>query len=107
MSKPRTYTIAEMATQSGLSVRALRFYEERGLLSPSRVRHRRIYSEEDRLQLADILRWRLQGFAISEMKDALRDGGFSKEAIAAQIEHLRRQRDELDKAIAELMQATH
>lgn len=105
MRKPRTYTIAEMAKRSSLTLRTLRFYESRGLLSPTRVGQTRIYSEDDCLRLADLARWRSQGFTIAEMKDALRDGGFSKETIAAQIQHLRRQCDEIDNAIAELMQA--
>jgi len=83
MHKPRTYTIAEMAERSGQTLRTLRFYEQIGLLSPSRVGQTRIYSEDDCLKLADVLRWRSQGFALSEMKDALRNGGFSKETIAA------------------------
>ncbi len=105
MRESQTYTIAEMAERSGLTLRTLRFYEQIGLLSPSRVGQRRIYSQEECLKLAEILRWRSQGFALSEIKDALRHAGFSKETIAAQIQHLRRQRDEIDKAIAELMQA--
>ncbi len=104
MGRSRTYEITELAEQAGLSLRALRFYEQRGLLTPARDGRRRIYNEDDRLRLRDICRWRTQGFTLTEMKDAIIDGGFSKEKLESQIDHLRRQRDEIDKAIAELMQ---
>lgn len=103
MSRARTYTITEMAEQSGLSLRALRFYEERGILSPTRVGYWRLYDESDRKRLADIVRWRAQGFTVTEIKTAIALGGFSKRQIKVQIKHLRRQRDILDEAIKELM----
>ncbi len=104
MRTSRNFTIGDMAQQSGVSQRTIRFYEQQGLLSPMRVGFARVYSESDRLKLADIVRWRAQGFTVAEAKKALREGGFSKEKIDAQIQHLRQQRDEIDKAIAELME---
>ncbi|KPF68330.1 hypothetical protein IP69_11740 [Bosea sp. AAP35] len=105
MRKARDYTIAEMAEQFGLTLRSLRFYEERGLLSPVRHGSVRLYNEDERLKLADIVRWRSQGFTIAEIKEAMLDGGFPTKKIIAQIEHLRQQRAEIDTAIVELMQA--
>ncbi len=104
MTKTPIYTITEMAEQTGLTLRALRFYEQRGILSPTREGLSRLYSEYDRLKLAKIIKWRAQGFTISEIKDALYNGGFPQSKIVAQLEQLRQQRDELDVAIAELMQ---
>lgn len=103
MSKAPSYTIGEMAEQFNLTLRTLRFYEMRGLLSPTRHGVTRIYSEDDRRKLTDIVRWRSQGFTVSEMKDGLVNGGFARTKIVDQIAHLRQQRNELDTAIAELM----
>lgn len=106
MSKPRTYIITEVAEQYGLTPRTLRWYEESCLLTPDRVGQKRLYSEEDCLKLADIVSWRRQGFTVAEMKQASSKGGLPKETVEAQIQHLRWKLGELDKAIAELMQAS-
>lgn len=104
-------TIGEMAREFNVSLRTLRFYEDRGLLHPLRNGVTRLYSSKDRLNLQLILRGRHLGFTLSEISTLLSDQDLSGEharlklapdQIRAQIRHLERQRETLDAAIAEL-----
>lgn len=67
----RTWTIAELSDEFGVTARALRFYEERGLLSPERVGSQRIYSERDRVRLHWIERAKSVGFSLTEAGEML------------------------------------
>lgn len=71
-------TIREMARDFGVSIRALRFYEDRGLLHPRREGTARRYSARDRLYLKMILKGKQLGFTLSEIRDILA----SREAAA-------------------------
>jgi DNA-binding transcriptional MerR regulator len=64
-------TIREMARDFGVSIRALRFYEDRGLLHPRREGTARRYSARDRLYLKMILKGKQLGFTLSEIHDIL------------------------------------
>lgn len=64
-----TYSISELAKEFDITPRAIRFYEDQGLLSPSRKGTRRIYKERDRVRLKLILRGKRLGFSLSEVKD--------------------------------------
>jgi DNA-binding transcriptional MerR regulator len=89
----------------GVTNRALRFYEERGLLKPIRVSNARVYSSQDRDRLATILEGKALGLTITEIAEALASGGdltLSVEQIDAQMEYLKRQKAELDSAITKL-----
>jgi DNA-binding transcriptional MerR regulator len=100
----RTYIISEIAEEFSLTLRALRFYESRGLIFPRRCGLKRIYSEADRERLRQITTWTRSGFTIVEIKGALASGGFCHEKLKEQIGHLSRQRDEIQNAILELEQ---
>lgn len=105
MEKARTYTISEMAAEFGVTLRTLRFYEGRELVAPARTRERqRIYSEADRERFRRIHTWAEQGFTLREIKHALNFGGFDQQQLVKQIELLREQRANTDRAIAELEQ---
>lgn len=97
-----TYTISNLAREFGLTLRAIRFYESRGLIAPSRNGSHRVYTAEDRERLRQITAWTRFGFTLSEIKGALGSGGFSKEQLQEQITHLARQRDEMRDAISDL-----
>lgn len=97
------YSIRQMATEFDVTLRTLRFYESRGLLTPARSNNGdRVYSEGDRDRLCQIVTWTRYGFTLSEIKGALATGGFSKEELQEQINHLTRQRDEMWDAISDL-----
>jgi DNA-binding transcriptional MerR regulator len=112
----RLFTIREMARDFQVSVRALRFYEDRGLLHPRRESTNRWYDARDRLHLKMILKGRQLGFTLSEIHDILAcrgvdsgntelEMGLSPEQISAQISHLERQRSQIDAAINTLREA--
>ncbi len=65
----KTYGIAELAQEFGVTARTIRFYEAEGLLAPLRDRQRRIYRGRDRTRLRLILRGRRLGFPLSEVRE--------------------------------------
>jgi DNA-binding transcriptional MerR regulator len=106
-------TIGEMAREFAVSLRTLRFYEDRGLLQPRRHGASRFYSPVDRRRLQTILKGKQFGFTLTEIKDliAVRQTGADEadieetlgyQQIVDQIRHLERQRDEIDAAIGRL-----
>ena len=108
----RESTIGEMARAFGVTLRALRFYEDRHLLRPRRVGNARFYGGVDRARLAMILKGKHLGFTLSEIADLIGadDGAvrseFEERLRPAQIlGHLERQRHEIDEAIT-LLKAT-
>jgi DNA-binding transcriptional MerR regulator len=112
----RLSTIREMARDFQVSIRALRFYEDRGLLHPRRENTNRRYDARDRLHLKMILKGKQLGFTLSEIHDILacrgEDSGDTElemrllpEQISAQISYLERQRSQIDAAINTLREA--
>ncbi|WP_337187150.1 MerR family DNA-binding transcriptional regulator [Phenylobacterium sp.] len=107
----RTYSITQLCREFGATPRALRFYEEQGLLSPARRETARVYSYKDRARLQLILRGRRVGLSIAEIRDILdtydEEGAPAQDAEALRIhrrriEQLQAQRQHVDEAIAEL-----
>ncbi len=66
---PRIYTITDLAREFNLTTRAIRFYEDQGLLNPERDGRKRIYSNRDRTRLKLILRGKRLGFSLSETRE--------------------------------------
>ncbi len=64
-----SYTISELAKEFDVTPRAIRFYEDQGLITPSRKGRRRVYRERDRVRLKLVLRGKRLGFALSEVKE--------------------------------------
>jgi DNA-binding transcriptional MerR regulator len=96
------YTIRQLAEEFNLTLRSLRFWENRGLLSPKRAGKERSYSEKDRKTLAQIVQWRQQQFTVEEIKSALSRGGFTPEEKRSQLVHLLQARAEIETAIADI-----
>ncbi len=63
-----TYGIAELAREFEVTTRTIRFYEDKGLLSPGRDGQRRIYSPRDRVRLRLIMRGKRLGFSLYEIR---------------------------------------
>ena len=61
-----SYTISDLAAEFNVTTRTIRFYEEKGLLNPSRAGNRRIYGPADRTRLRLILRGKRLGFSLDE-----------------------------------------
>ncbi len=66
-----TYTIGELAQEFEVTTRAIRFYEDQGLLSPARNGQARIYSVRDRVRLKLVLRGKRLGFSLGEIGEML------------------------------------
>ena len=66
-----TYTISDLAREFALTTRAIRFYEDCGLLAPRRENRARIYGERERVRLKLILRGKRLGLALSEIGELL------------------------------------
>ena len=67
----RTYTISQLAREFEVTPRALRFYEDKGLLTPRREGMNRVYSHRDRGKLQLILRGKRVGLSLIEIKEIL------------------------------------
>lgn len=65
------FAIADLAREFGISTRAIRFYEAKGLLSPERVGGTRVFRRRDRARLALILRGKRLGFSLRDISDYL------------------------------------
>ncbi|WP_297796450.1 MerR family DNA-binding transcriptional regulator [uncultured Marinobacter sp.] len=65
----RTYSISELAKEFDVTTRSVRFYEDQGLLKPSRRGQTRIFSSKDRVRLKLILRGKRMGFSLAETKE--------------------------------------
>ena len=107
-------TIGEMASQFGVSLRTLRFYEDRKLLRPRREGNSRIYGPGDRMRLQMIIKGKQLGFTLTEISELIGaqdqtedfEQKLQPQQIVTQIDHLERQRREIEAAISRL-RATH
>ena len=122
LAKRGEYTISDLARFYDVSLRTLRFYEDKGLLSPRRQGTARYYSANDRIRLELILKGKKLGFTLAEIFELIASrtnhipigsedvgidltASLGKQQIAAQITHLEKQRRDLDDAIEELRKA--
>lgn len=109
------FSIRELTREFGVTARTLRFYEEKGLLAPTRAGQDRLYSRRDRARLQYVLMGKGVGFSLEEIRDMLDlydlgDGQATQLKVAQEkfherIERLKRQRGEIDRVIAELERA--
>ncbi len=67
----RQYSISELASEFDITTRSIRFYEEKGLLQPTRNGQARIYSAADRTKLRLILRGKRLGLSLEESRDII------------------------------------
>jgi len=82
------YGITELARECGISLRAIRFYEDKGLLAPRRINGGRAYSRRDRVRLGLILRGKAVGMSLAEIEHILSLYGDHGEGHATQLAYL-------------------
>ncbi|MEM7542996.1 MAG: MerR family transcriptional regulator [Pseudomonadota bacterium] len=91
-SSEETWSIAEVSKAMSLTPRALRFYEQQGLVTPLRAGKRRRYTEVHRARLDLIVHLRTGGFSVQEVKDFLEsisfESGMEPPAIQKQLDKL-------------------
>lgn len=112
---PTEFSIRELADEFDVTTRTLRFYEEKGLLSPKRNNQTRTYSSSDRTRLRLILRGKRLGLTLEEsasiilMYDSNTGNAEQLEALIAKIrdkrEQLIQQRQDLDMMLLDLADA--
>ena len=93
------FGISELCAEFGITLRTIRFYEDKGLLAPRRVNGTRVYSRKDRARLALILRSKAIGASLEEIKHFLDLYGAHGEG---RVQQLRWVLERTDAAIAEL-----
>lgn len=107
-----TYTITELAREFGLTTRAIRFYEDQGLLSPGRAGRNRIYGNRDKVRLKLTLRGKRLGLSLSEIRelidlyDAAKDEQAQVERFLEVLERrraiLEQQREDIEAVLGEI-----
>jgi DNA-binding transcriptional MerR regulator len=95
------FGITELCKEFDISPRAIRFYEDKGLLAPRRVNGTRVYTRRDRARLQLILRAKAIGSSLAEIKHYLDLYGAHGEGRTVQMKYVY---DRTSKAIAELEQ---
>ena len=105
------YSIGDLARKFHVSLRTLRFYESRGLLSPCREGHHRRYGRKDADRLTVVLKAKKLGFTLAEIQEMIAANGseasrqalkLSREKCLEQIAVFERKLAETEEALAEL-----
>ena len=112
MSSEQTYTITELAREFEITPRAIRFYEDQGLLSPSRVGRNRVYSKADRTRLRLTLRGKRLGLSLAEIREIIGMYGGVRNSVPQLQRFLRvltdrraalqQQREDIEAVLAEI-----
>jgi DNA-binding transcriptional MerR regulator len=66
-----TYSITDLAREFGLTTRAIRFYEDHGLLAPKRAGRTRVYGHRDRVRLKLTVRGKRLGFSLVQIRELI------------------------------------
>jgi DNA-binding transcriptional MerR regulator len=108
-----TFTISELGKEFGITTRAIRFYEDKKLLSPLREGQKRIYTRSDRTRLKLLLRGKRLGWPLDEIRDVLNmyDAGHAGELqqlkytcrkIEESRKQLQQQKQDIEASLADL-----
>lgn len=110
MSEP-TYTITELAREFALTPRAIRYYEDQGLIAPQRAGVQRIYGKRDRTRLKLTLRGKRLGLSLAEIRELIDMYDTAPEStqlerlievLAERRARLEQQREDIEAVLAEI-----
>ncbi|MGH8799035.1 MAG: MerR family transcriptional regulator [Casimicrobiaceae bacterium] len=106
------FSISELAQEFALTTRAIRFYEDEGLLTPRRVGQSRLYGERERVRIKLILRGKRLGLSLTEIRELLDLYDVSRserpqltkflEVLAARRAMLKQQQEDIAVVLAEI-----
>jgi DNA-binding transcriptional MerR regulator len=112
--KQRWFTIGDLAREFDVTLRTLRFYEDKGLLDPRREGLNRLYSRRDRTRLKIVLLCKRVGFSLVEIKEMLdlydtRDGQMTQLRVVLakfteQVAVLEQQKKDIEAGLVELQE---
>ena len=100
-----TYTISELAKAFDITPRTIRFYEDLGLLSPSRDGQQRIYSSGDWVRLQLIIRGKRLGFSLAESKEIItlyNPSGTNKRQLEVMLGTIKKSRQRLKQQLQDI-----
>ena len=113
MTDQEFYTVPKLAKQLGITPRAIRFYETKGLLVPQRAGSTRVYTNRDKARLVLILRGKRLGFSLAEISEFLdlynidtnnkQQTVLLSDKVRNKITELEEQRSEIDLVLTELI----
>jgi DNA-binding transcriptional MerR regulator len=106
------YSVTELASELGVTPRAIRFYETKGLIKPQRAGTTRVYNHRDRGRMQLILRGKRLGFTLADIKEYLDmydlDPSKTKQVklllgkVERRVGELEQQREDLETTLLEL-----
>ncbi|MFK3775605.1 MerR family DNA-binding transcriptional regulator [Pseudomonas sp. NPDC089406] len=103
----QTYSISDLSRELDITTRAIRFYEEQGLLSPERKGLERIYSARDKVTLKLILRGKRIGFSLAECRELIElydpTGGNLKQ-LTSMLAKITERRAQLEQQMLDIQQ---
>ncbi len=109
-----TFSISELGKEFGITARAMRFYEDKGLLSPRRCGQRRIYSRADRTRLILVMRGRRLGWPLDEIRAVidmydtsegeLKQLEYTCEKIAERRQRLLQQQRDIESSLRDMLE---
>jgi DNA-binding transcriptional MerR regulator len=112
MADEPLFTVTELAKELGMTPRAIRFYEDKGLITPRRAGTTRVYTPRDRARMILILRGKRLGFSLSVIREYLDlyDTDITQQSqlrlltglVADRRAQLMAQREAIDEALSEL-----
>lgn len=112
MSSEKNYTITELAREFAVTPRAIRYYEDQGLLAPARHGSARVYTKRDRTRLKLMLRGKRLGLSLAEIRELIEMYSPAQDlnpqtsrflaALAQRKQALQQQREDIEAVLAEI-----
>lgn len=103
----QTYSISDLARELDITTRAIRFYEEQGMLAPERRGLERIYSARDKVTLKLILRGKRIGFSLAECRELIElydPSGGNQKQLNTMLGKIEERRGQLEQQLLDIQQ---